>query len=188
MDAEVIGQDRVTFLVNKGKSILLLSLYVNDGICATNNEKLYKRFLKDLSVEFELSDQGRCKWYLRVRIQQDLANKHTTLTQTQYAKDVFERFGRTGATPISTPMEPNTHLSVSDCPASYNHNKEFVLEYQLIIGALLYLANLTRPDLEHSINQCSKFMSNPGPSHMIQVAARRILKYLAGTTEKGLTY
>eukprot|EP00961_Rhodomonas_salina_P197352 2663107-Rhodomonas_salina.1 len=29
-------------------------------------------------------------------------------------------------------------------------------------------------------------MSNPGPSHMI--AARRILKYLAGTTEKGLTY
>eukprot|EP00961_Rhodomonas_salina_P073812 991962-Rhodomonas_salina.1 len=29
-------------------------------------------------------------------------------------------------------------------------------------------------------------MSNPGPSHMI--AARWILKYLAGTTEKGLTY
>eukprot|EP00961_Rhodomonas_salina_P045719 613930-Rhodomonas_salina.1 len=29
-------------------------------------------------------------------------------------------------------------------------------------------------------------MSNPGPSHMI--AARRILKYLAGTVDKGLTY
>eukprot|EP00961_Rhodomonas_salina_P244789 3308287-Rhodomonas_salina.1 len=67
----------------------------------------------------------------------------------------------TGATPISTPMEPNTHLSVSDCPSAYNHNKEFVLEYQQIIGALLYLANLTRPDLAHSVNQCSKFMSNP---------------------------
>eukprot|EP00961_Rhodomonas_salina_P155877 2098894-Rhodomonas_salina.1 len=92
----------------------------------------------------------------------------------------------TGATPISNPMEPNTHLSVSDCPASYNCNKEFVLEYQQIIGPLLYLANLTRPDLAHSVNQCSKFMSNPGPSHMI--AARVILKYLAGTTENGLTY
>eukprot|EP00961_Rhodomonas_salina_P028907 389959-Rhodomonas_salina.1 len=29
-------------------------------------------------------------------------------------------------------------------------------------------------------------MSNPGPSHMI--AARQILKYLAGTTELGITY
>eukprot|EP00961_Rhodomonas_salina_P081525 1096201-Rhodomonas_salina.1 len=29
-------------------------------------------------------------------------------------------------------------------------------------------------------------MSNPGPSHMI--AASRILKYLVGTVDKGLTY
>eukprot|EP00961_Rhodomonas_salina_P001214 17049-Rhodomonas_salina.1 len=101
-------------MLNRGKSIILLSLYVDDGICATNNEKLYKQFLKDLSVEFELSDQGLCEGYLGVRIQQDLANKHTTLTQTQYAKDVLERFRMTGATPISTPMEPNTHLSVSN--------------------------------------------------------------------------
>eukprot|EP00961_Rhodomonas_salina_P270361 3652594-Rhodomonas_salina.1 len=74
-------------MLNRGKSIILLLLYVNDGICATNDEKLYKQFLKDLSVEFELSDQGRCEWYLGVRIQQDLANKRTPLTQTQYAKD-----------------------------------------------------------------------------------------------------
>eukprot|EP00961_Rhodomonas_salina_P156699 2110120-Rhodomonas_salina.1 len=173
-------------MLNRGKSIILLSLYVNDGICATNNEKLYKQFLKDLSVEFELSDQGCCEWYLGVRIQQDLANKSTTLTQTQYAKDVLERFGMTGATPMSTPIEPNTHLSVSDCPDSCNSNKEFVLEYQQIIGTLLYLANFTQPDLAHRVNQCSKFMLNPGPSNMI--AARLILKYLAGTTEKGLTY
>eukprot|EP00961_Rhodomonas_salina_P277349 3748006-Rhodomonas_salina.1 len=70
-------------------------------------------------------------------------------------------------------MEPNTHLSVSDYPASYNCNKEFVREYEQIIGTLLYLANLMQPDLVHSVNQCSKFMSNPGPFHMI--AARQIL-------------
>eukprot|EP00961_Rhodomonas_salina_P030285 407704-Rhodomonas_salina.1 len=44
-----IGQDRVTFLLNHGKSTILLLLYVVDGICATNNVKLYKQFLKDLS-------------------------------------------------------------------------------------------------------------------------------------------
>eukprot|EP00961_Rhodomonas_salina_P199231 2687366-Rhodomonas_salina.1 len=85
-----IGQDSITFMLNRGKSIILLSLYVNNWICATNYEKLYKQFLKHLSVEFELNDQGCCEWYLSVRIQQDLANKLTTLTQTQYAKDVLE--------------------------------------------------------------------------------------------------
>eukprot|EP00961_Rhodomonas_salina_P073146 982687-Rhodomonas_salina.1 len=65
---KLIGQDRVTFLLNSGKSTILLSLYVDDGICATNNVKLYKQFLKDLSVEFELSDQGQCEWYLGVHI------------------------------------------------------------------------------------------------------------------------
>eukprot|EP00961_Rhodomonas_salina_P207172 2796212-Rhodomonas_salina.1 len=56
-----IGQDWVTFLLNSGKSTILLSLYVDYGICATNDVKLYKQILKDLSVEFELSDQGRCE-------------------------------------------------------------------------------------------------------------------------------
>eukprot|EP00961_Rhodomonas_salina_P111336 1497977-Rhodomonas_salina.1 len=150
-----IGQDWVTFLLSHGKSTILLSLYVDDGICATNDVKLYKQFLKDLSVEFELSNQGQCEWYLGVCIKQDLANKRTKLTQTQYIKDVLERFGMTGATPISTPMELNTHLTVADCPSDFKCNKEFVSKYQRIFGALMYLANLTRPDLAHSVNQCS---------------------------------
>ena len=49
----------------------------------------------------------------------------------------------------------------------------------------MYLS-FTRPDLAHSVNQCSRFMSNPGLVHMN--AAKRILRYLAGTMEMGITY
>eukprot|EP00961_Rhodomonas_salina_P087383 1175278-Rhodomonas_salina.2 len=48
------------------------------------------------------------------------------------------------------------------------------------------MATFTRPDIAFAVNQCSRFMSNPGQSHMI--AARRILSYLAGTARLGLTY
>eukprot|EP00961_Rhodomonas_salina_P056429 758188-Rhodomonas_salina.1 len=48
------------------------------------------------------------------------------------------------------------------------------------------MATFTRPDLAFEVNQCSRFMSNPGPSHM--AAARRILRYLAGTAHLRLTY
>eukprot|EP00961_Rhodomonas_salina_P015156 203560-Rhodomonas_salina.1 len=96
---KAIGQDRVTFLLQCGKSTIFLSLYVDDGICATNDVKLYKQFLADIAKDFELSDQGLCKWYLGVNIEQDIANKRTKLTQAQYTRDVLERFGMTGATP-----------------------------------------------------------------------------------------
>eukprot|EP00961_Rhodomonas_salina_P283943 3837482-Rhodomonas_salina.1 len=50
----------------------------------------------------------------------------------------------------------------------------------------MYLSGFTRPDIAHSVNQCSRFMSNPGQSHMN--AARRILRYLAGSADLGITY
>eukprot|EP00961_Rhodomonas_salina_P145526 1958452-Rhodomonas_salina.3 len=43
-----------------------------------------------------------------------------------------------------------------------------------------------RPDLAHAVNQCSRFMLNPGPSHIN--AARRILQDLAGSADLGITY
>eukprot|EP00961_Rhodomonas_salina_P203744 2749096-Rhodomonas_salina.1 len=92
----------------------------------------------------------------------------------------------TGATPVSTPMEANTHLSASDSPPAHKLDRKFRREYQRIVGSLMYLARFTRPDLALAVNQCSRFMSNPGPSHMI--AARRILRYLAGTASLGITY
>eukprot|EP00961_Rhodomonas_salina_P105788 1424270-Rhodomonas_salina.3 len=60
---KLIGGDRVTFLLTGrcGTSVVLLSIYVNDGISVTNNEALYKEFLADLSKpeDFELSNQGK---------------------------------------------------------------------------------------------------------------------------------
>eukprot|EP00961_Rhodomonas_salina_P102590 1379727-Rhodomonas_salina.1 len=54
-----IGGNLVTFLLRSGTSVVLLSIYVDDSIAATNYEKLYRQFLTDLSKDFELSDQGK---------------------------------------------------------------------------------------------------------------------------------
>eukprot|EP00961_Rhodomonas_salina_P291375 3931950-Rhodomonas_salina.1 len=150
-----IGGDRVTFLLRCGLSVVLLSIYVDDGISAINNEALYKEFLADLSKDFELSDQGKLDWYLGVSVKQDVANKRTVLSQGQCVKDILERFRMTGATPVATPMEANTHLTREDCPPPGKVDKQFRLEYQRIVGSLMYLSCFTRPDLAHAVNQCS---------------------------------
>ena len=58
--------------------------------------------------------------------------------------------------------------------------------YQKLVGSLLYLANLTRPDLSFSVNTCARFMSAPTKNHWD--AARQIGGYLANTLNYGLVY
>eukprot|EP00961_Rhodomonas_salina_P133513 1796506-Rhodomonas_salina.1 len=117
-----------------GKSVILLSMYVDYGIVATNDAKFYQSFLADLDKDFELSDQGLMTWYLGVAIHQGPKNRSTKLLQKQYMKDILERFGMTGAAPVNTPMEPNSHLRRSDCPPLHKIDKKFLREYQQLVG------------------------------------------------------
>ena len=57
--------------------------------------------------------------------------------------------------------------------------------YRKIIGSLLYLT-ASRPDILFSVCMCARFQSNPKESHII--AAKRIIRYLKGTSNQGLWY
>ena len=50
----------------------------------------------------------------------------------------------------------------------------------------MYLTCFTRGDCSFAVNQCARFMHNPGPSHI--AAIKRVLRYLAGTRDRGITY
>eukprot|EP00961_Rhodomonas_salina_P195917 2644675-Rhodomonas_salina.1 len=50
-----VGPDGVMFRLDSGTEKLIVSLYVDDGMCATNSEKLYDEFVKDLSSKYTLS-------------------------------------------------------------------------------------------------------------------------------------
>lgn len=54
-----------------------------------------------------------------------------------------------------------------------------VLEFQSIVGSLLYAAMATRPDIAFAVSVISKFCSCPNETHM--TAAKRVLKYLKRT-------
>ena len=57
--------------------------------------------------------------------------------------------------------------------------------FRSLIGSLRYLLN-TRPDLTYSVNYLSRYMSNPSSKHMN--AAKRVLRYIKGTSSFGLRY
>ena len=89
-------------------------------------------------------------------------------------------------TPVDTPCEANLHLAASDSLSLDKRGAEVVRNYQQLIGACMYLTCFTRGDCSFAVNQCARFMSNLGPTHI--AAAKRILRYLAGTRSLGITY
>ena len=55
-----------------------------------------------------------------------------------------------------------------------------------LIGSLIYLAMVTRPDISFAVSKAGRAMANPTQTNM--VAAKQILRYLRGTTSRGITY
>jgi hypothetical protein len=125
-------------------------------------------------------------WYLGVSVTRDYDKGTITLSQRQYIKDILARFKMEDAKIASTPLEVGARLTSEDCPAPNEIDVETVKNYQQIIGSLQYLVAWTAPDCAHAVSQCSRFMANPGPSHI--KAAKHIMAYLKGRMDMGLTY
>ena len=58
--------------------------------------------------------------------------------------------------------------------------------YQSIVCSVMFLADVSRYDIFHSVNQLARAMSNPSKAHM--GAAKRLLRYLAGSIDFDITY
>jgi hypothetical protein len=58
--------------------------------------------------------------------------------------------------------------------------------YRKAVGSLNHLATYTRPDLSYVISCLSRHLENPGTQH--EAAAKRVLRYLKGTLDLGLTF
>ena len=68
--------------------------------------------------------------------------------------------------PVATPMDPGAKLSQKQCPTTAEEKEAMAsIPYINAVGALMYLAVATRPDIAHTVSVLSRFNSNPGMAH-----------------------
>ena len=91
--------------------------------------------------------------------------------------------------PLSTPMVVRS-LDVTKDPFRPLEEGEEILgpevPYLSAIGALLYLANNTRPDIAFSVNLLARYSAAPTQRHWKGI--KHLLRYLKGTVDLGLFY
>ena len=184
---EQVTDEGTLFCLRSGDDVLYVSMYVDDGLVAFSSDHMYQRFLTALRKEFTLSSEGPLRDYLGIAIHYDTERGTTFLEQSKYVRDLLAKYDMSNCSPVDTPVAPGTYFTGTDCcdradPAM----KEAIKDYQSLVGALLWLSISTRPDIAFATNQLARFLVNPGPSHF--VAAKRVLRYLAGTSTFGIRY
>jgi hypothetical protein len=104
------------------------------------------------------------------------------ISQTQFIESILIKEKMQTCNPVGMPMDPGTLLKKNES----DQDDELQKSYASLIGSLMYLAVATRPDIAYTIHRLSSFTANPSKEHM--GAAKRVLRYLAGTRNVGIEY
>ena len=158
--------------------ILIVSLYVDDLIYTGNDKSMFDDFKNSMMLEFDMTDLGRMRYFLGIEVIQSLDG--IFVCQRKYAHEILGRFGMDKSNPVKNPIVPGTKLSKDEAGTKVDETL-----FKQVVGSLMYLT-ATRPDLMYGVSLISRFMSCPTESHWL--AAKRILRYLKGTTELGIFY
>ncbi|KAL8124885.1 hypothetical protein AgCh_012520 [Apium graveolens] len=167
-------------------SFSIVAVYVDDLNIIGTPEELQKT-VDYLKAEFEMKDLGRTNLCL------GLQNKHLPngifVHQSSYTEKILKRFYMDKSHPFNSPMVVRSLDKKKDVFRPKEENEEILgpeVPYLSAIGALMYLANNTRPDITFSVNLLARHSNAPTWRHWYGV--KHIFRYLRGTTDMGLFY
>ena len=182
-----LKSDASLFFYSRGSVRLMMPVFIDDITIASTSSAESDRFVSELAQHFKLRDLGPTSWLLGIQITRDRLNRTLSLSQRQYIVDMLETYGFTDCSPVQTPMLPGTHLSSEDCPSTaQDRSKMDEFPYINAVGALMYLATSTRPDIAYTVSKLARFNSNPGWPHWL--AVKHLFRYLKGSMDLKLTY
>lgn len=168
--------DTSLFIQTKGTSIVYILVYVDDILVTGNSTTLIQQTLTALAQRFSVKEHEELHYFLGIEANRNTQGLH--LSQRRYILDLLDRTKMLGVKPVNTPMATTPKLSITS-----GSRLQDPTEYRSIVGSLQYLA-FTRPDISFPVNRLSQFMHAPTNEHWN--AAKRILRYLAGTADHGI--
>ncbi|XP_050111865.1 uncharacterized mitochondrial protein AtMg00810-like [Malus sylvestris] len=171
--------DTSLFIKRDDNDVIALLLYVDDIILTGSNASKVQTVIQELGDVFELKDLGKLSYFLGLQLTYK-DNGDIFINQSKYAQELIHKAGMDTCKPAPTPCKPNTQLLLSEGTPLIDPTT-----YRSLVGALQYLM-FTRPDLSYSVNVACQYMNNPTDVHYALV--KRILRYVQGTINCGLTY
>jgi len=158
-----------------------LALYVDDGLILTSSRDVLNKVLEALNSAFEMT-KGSGNMFVGMEIERDRLNNIIFIHQKHYVERLLIRYNMFDANPALIPADPHARLRSADVESTTHQN----IPYREAVGALLFLASVSRPDISYAVGIVSRYLNNYDASHWN--AVKRIFKYLKETVDLGITY
>lgn len=157
--------------------ISILLVYVDDMLLLTDDDDIQRQTTAALEQKYRIKYQHNPTFFVGFEIRRDEEKNEIYLSQEKYIRRILQRFQLDDSHPQHTPMETNLRLTR---PEDGVDDREF----RAMIGALLYVARGTRPDIAYAVNALSRVQSASTNTEKNYV--RRIFRYLKGTADYAL--
>jgi len=159
---------------------MMLVCYCDDCGIAAPSEQIIDEFIDKLRAKgFELDKEGSFEEFLGIKFERNTSTGTIELTQKGLISKIIKETNMQSCKPNCTPA--------SQLALGRDDDGEPMSEswsYPSVIGMLLYLCTNTRPDISFAVSQAARFSANPKQSHA--TAIKTIVRYLAGTADKGM--
>lgn len=173
------GADQCVYVYDDSNAKVILAVYVDDIIILSDTEKSMQDIKQSLNKRFKMKDLGQLHFCLGINA--EFNGTTLKLHQKHYVHQILEKFGMSNCNAATTPLAIDVQLVRNDGSKPVDPTL-----YQSIVGSLLYASTATRPDIAHSVGVLSKFNASPTETHL--TAAKRVLRYLKGTLDHGITF
>ena len=139
---------------HENSHIMIIGVYVDDVIVAHNSPELLSRFTREFTGVggFNAKYLGKLKYFLGVAVDQN-KDCSVTVNQTLYIDKILNKFvpsHKRSSREHTMPCDPESFqrltIAKEGCCPEIEREKASKLPYLELIGSLLYLSTMTRPD------------------------------------------
>ena len=160
----------------------LVIIHVDDCMLFAQTQEHIDEIKRLLKTEFSIKELGELKYCLGIELTRDREKRSISMNQRAYIKRLADQFGVDQCKDVHTPSNESEKLT------KLAMDEGFVPKwpYRELVGALMYVATCTRPDIMHAVGEVAKHCERYGKRHWI--AAKRVLKYLKTTADFSIVF
>jgi hypothetical protein len=175
------------FIKRHKNELAIIGIYVDD-IIIVGTDTAIENTMNALKAEFKVKDLGDLTYCLGLEVSN--TKRVIKLNQKGYIQKILDKYRMGDASKFcKTPMVVRSLTPESDVFGPKMKGEDTLGDgypYREVIGALLYLANGSRPDISFAVSVLARYTSEPTIRHWRGI--KQILRYLAGTINLSLTY
>jgi hypothetical protein len=160
----------------------LVGVYVDDILHLYRGHHVHKAFVDQCNKSFPTKNEGEVEWILGFRVVRNRRARTLTIDQSQALSDFLADNDYTELNPAITPMDTGWKHD-SDSPLL---DKEASTAFRSQLMSIAYWSQYTRPDVAVAVSTLCRHVS--APTDMCNAALRRLIRYLVGTINYGITY